>query len=71
MMRWNIFAMCLWIIDTQKKLQKSASIKRNSETKNEEKIDTLCLPYMQSLSERVERAVKDDKVSIVFKATIT
>ena len=56
---------------TKKCLYKKKSKRGTHKTKNVEKIDTLCLPYMQDLSERVERAVKDDKVRLVFKTTLT
>ena len=52
---------------TKKCLHKKISKKGTQKTKNEEIIDTLCLPYMQSLSERVERAVKDDKVGYFLR----
>ena len=56
---------------TRKSLHRHKS-RRPTQTEEEDgKIDTICLPYIQGLSEDVERAVRDLNIRAVFKTTLT
>ena len=55
---------------TRKSLHRHKS-KRPTQTEEDGKIDTICLPYIQGLSEDVERAVRDLNIRAVFKTTLT
>ena len=55
---------------TRKSLHRHKS-RRPTQTEEDGKIDTICLPYIQGLSEDVERAVRDLNIRAVFKTTLT
>ena len=71
--------MCLYIANgypeemTRKSLSKQRAKAVSQREEEDERTDTLCLPYMyiQGLSESVEKAVKDLKIRTIFKTTPT
>ena len=56
---------------TQDMLVKYGSQNIQSNRRGRWKIDTICLPYIQGLSEDLERAVRDLNIRAVFKTTLT
>ena len=56
---------------TRKSLNKRKAKEVSQREEVEERTDTLCLPYIQGLSEKVEKAMKDLKIRTVFKTTLT
>ena len=45
--------------------------KKGGQTKENERMDKLCIPYINGLSENVEKALKDLEVRTVFKTNLT
>ena len=54
---------------TRKSLNNHARVK--SKEDEDDRTDTLCLPYISGLSENVEKAMKDLKIRTVSKTTLT
>ena len=57
------------MVMTRKSLNNHARVK--SKEDEDDRTDTLCLPYIRGLSENVEKAMKDLKIRTVFKTTLT
>ena len=56
---------------TRKSLRRRKPKQASQSMKEDERTDALCLPYIQGLSESVEKAVRDLKIRTVFKTTLT
>ena len=57
---------------TRKSLINNPKAKTVSQTEEEgARTNTLCLPYIQGLSEKVEKTLKDLDIRTVFKTTLT
>ena len=55
---------------TRKSLNNHARV-MSKKDEDDDRTDTLCLPYIHGLSENVEKAMKDLKIRTVFKTSLT
>ena len=67
----NMFVANGYAEEMTRKFFNKSNAKAVSHAEEEERKDTLYLPYIRGLSESVERAVKDLKIRTVFKTTLT